>query len=186
LTRLLRRVTWLPAALISGAAVACGTASPGTVVEDLTQRVDAADERRPAAESFSVREASIGGASRRAILARQSSRIVFRVAAPPRARLDAWIAVPEDVWPLASAGMLFRVLIQAESAEGPHQAYAKHLNPYLNWTDRAWHHVDVDLSPFAGQTIRLFLNTNFTPPADHDPNATPGLGLWGEPRIVVR
>lgn len=165
---------------------ACGPA-PGKAVEDLTQRLDAAVERRPAAESFSIVDATIGGVTKRAIRATQSSRVVFSVTVPRDASLETWIGVPEDVWPLASTGMLFRVLIQEPSAEGPYQAYAKHLNPHLNRTDRAWHQVTVDLSRFAGATIRLFLNTNFTPPAESDATGrTAGMGLWGEPRIVAR
>lgn len=167
------------------ALAACGTSA--RVVDDLIPRVSSAVEARPAAESFSTLDATIAGVTRRAILTRGSSRLVFAVAVPERAAFDARIGVPEDVWAIPSSGVLFRVLIQAQHAEGPVQFYAKHLNPNVNRTDREWHDVRVDLSRFAGQTVRLFLNTNFTPPESPDPGGrSAGLGLWSDAKITAR
>ncbi len=160
---------------------------PEAPAYDLLQQFDRALEKRPAPDVFSVVEATIGAATRRAILAKASTRIVFSVDVPQRAELRVSLGVPESVWAMPSEGMLLRILIARGDVEGPMQYYVRHLNPFSNRTDRGWQDVTVDLSAFAGQTIRLFFNTNFTPPAAADPDGPmPGLAVWGGPRILTR
>jgi hypothetical protein len=142
---------------------------------------------RPAPQAFLVRDTSIGGLTHPAILARESTRIVFRADVPPRAALEVSVGVPEEAWPLPSDGVLLRILLARGETEGPMQYYVRHLNPHRNRMDRGWQDVTLDLAPFAGERVRVFLNTNYTPRAGADPGGpTPGLGAWGKPRIVAR
>lgn len=164
-----------------------GCSRPARVATDLLAEVDHAIEKRPAPEVFSITSAAIGGITKRALLARASTRIVFSLTVPDRAELHVSLGVSEDAWKIPSDGILFRILIGDRPENATAQYHARHLNPFLNRLDRGWQDVTIDLSGFAGKTIRLYLNTNFAPRADADPaGPTPGLALWGEPRIVAR
>lgn len=160
---------------------------PSTTAIDLLGEIDRAVERRPAPEVFSITSATIAGVTRRSLLARESTRIVFSITVPSNAELLVSLGVQEDVWRIPSDGILFRVLIGDSPENATVQYHARHLNPFLNRLDRSWQDVRIGLAPFAGKTIRLYLNTNFAPRADANPaSPSPGLALWGEPRIVTR
>jgi hypothetical protein len=187
----MRRVSVVAAlgvlALSTAASSGCTRERSATPATDLLGEIDRAVERRPVPGVFSLTNATISGVTKRALLARESTRIVFSVTVPERAELQVSLAVEEDVWRIPSDGILFRILIGDSPENATAQYYARHLNPHVNRLDRGWQDVTVDLSAFAGKVIRLYLNTNFAPRADADPAApTPGLALWAEPRIVRR
>ena len=56
---------------------------PGPAV-DLVEALPAAREHRPSPEAFTAVEASLGGVSRRSILVKEPSRLVYSVRVPDR------------------------------------------------------------------------------------------------------
>ena len=188
----MRRTRWIvlglaAIALLLAGGVAVGRDRPPTLVHDFVRQFDTAIEIRPAPEAFVVLTATLDGVTRRAIRATDSTRIVFRAAVPPRAELRVSLGVPEDARAMPGDGILLRLLLARGETDGPLQYYVRHLNPHRNRMDRGWQDVTLNLSEFAGDTVRVFLNTNFTPGPDAEPGApTQGLALWGEPRIVAR
>ena len=168
------------------------------VVVDLAAGLAAAKERRPTPDIFSVVTATLADEELRAIQATHpadgpgGSRLKWDVAVPE----DAWFAfsigLMPEAWTTPGDGVLFRVGVSDVSPGGPgyEEVFSAIVNPFGNPGDRRWLHLTVDLSPYAGKTVELILNTNASPPA---PPGTPGaddragdLALWGEPRVIVR
>ncbi len=182
------RQTWL---LIGGAVLALAIwflLSPRgeeTVAVDLVDQFDAAVQKRPTPETFSVVDATIGGERKRAILVKDPSRLVYRVTVPDDGALRFSLGIDESAWSTEGDGVLFRVLVAAGSA--PEEVLNVQLNPYANSGDRGWQPLSVDLSEYSGETIDVYFNTNSSPPSRPPVDDRRGdLALWGEPRIVVQ
>jgi len=116
--------------------------------------------KQPAAPAdLAAGEVDLGGARRRALVTSGASRLSFYVQVPAQAKLALAYASPTP-----SASVLVRVARDGAPAttlfEGPAGG---------RWTDAAW-----DLTPFAGQAVRL------------DFCARGGGVDWGEPRLMVR
>ncbi len=110
--------------------------------------------------SLNVTEVGLGGASRRALAMPANSRLSFYVQVPAQAKLALAYGSRAP-----SASVAVRVARDGGAAlatlyEGPASG---------RWSEGAW-----DLTPFAGQAVRLDL-------------CAPGGGVdWAEPRLVVR
>jgi hypothetical protein len=61
----------------------------------------------------------------------------------------------------------------------------QHVDPRHNANDRGWLPVDVDLSAYAGQTVKLIFNTNTNLPKQPD-NGAYDQSMLGEPAIISR
>ena len=70
--------------------------------------------------------------------------------------------------------------MSVESERGRETVFETKLNPRVSAADRAWHKHSLDLSRFAGQTIRLVLQTNVARRRSGE-YAWAG---WANPRIV--
>jgi hypothetical protein len=170
-------------------------------------------ETRPRGAVFPVKDVTIDGESRRSIVVRTSTRIIWRVvlpaagarrALPPgvsawggwwdamirgRAPEGVWLrtrmALDPEVWTREGDGMLFRVGIREVSPEGPYkEIFQQYLNPYGVPGDRRWAAVSLDLSAEAGQQVEIIFNTNASLPGKSDERND--VGVWGAPGVYLR
>jgi hypothetical protein len=155
---------------------------------DLVTAANAA-EFRPAekkAEMFKVAPQTIGGETKASVFTHASSRLIFSdVTIPDNGRLRAFVAISESAWTQdASDGVLFRFGVD----DGHYQEMLnQHVDPRHNANDRGWLPVDIDLSAYAGQKVKLIFNTNTSLPAPGRPdNGAYDQAIWGEPAIISR
>ncbi|MFN7995017.1 MAG: sulfatase [Bryobacteraceae bacterium] len=98
---------------------------------------------------------------RNAVFVHSPSAIAYEVSIPPAARLDFGMGVTEDRVPVT-----FRI------AAGAREIFSKTLSDVGAWQDAA-----VDLSGFAGQSVKLVLETS---------SAKPGtVALWANPLLTA-
>ena len=156
----------------------------GTMTTDLVDQLSSATQRRPRPETFEVVEATLAGDTRRAVLTRESSRLVYSVTVPNDGELRVGLGLLEEAWTTQGDGVLFRILIGAGA--DPEEVLNLLINPYGNPGDRRWHDITIDLSEYAGETIDIFFNTNASPPMQPPVNDTNGdLAVWA-PAIYAR
>jgi hypothetical protein len=134
---------------------------------------DAADVARVATWALTPRVLSLstsGGGE---------TRLTFPVAVPSRARLRLRAGVNPDFWQ-AFVALPVRLRVSIESAATSTDALAVRRDVFTNPADRAWDDVDLDLSPFAGQTVRIV----FAAEADGWSGAD-GMAGFEDPRLEV-
>jgi hypothetical protein len=137
------------------------------------------------ASMFKVGPETIGGQTRQnVIFSHASSRLIFSdQQIPDNGRLRAWIAVKEEAWTQdASDGVLFRFGVDDGRYE---ELLNQMVDPRHNANDRGWLPVDIDLSAYAGQKVKLIFNTNASLPTKGD-NPAYDFALWGDPAVVTK
>lgn len=159
----------------------------GNVALDLVEQAPAAEFRpgEKKAQMFKVAPQTIAGATKPAIFTHASSRLIFpEVTIPDNGRFRAFLAVNESAWTQdASDGVLFRFGV--DDAGRYEELLNQHVDPRHNANDRGWLPVDIDLSAYAGQKVKLIFNTNTSLPAPSRPdNGAFDQAYWGEPSIV--
>jgi len=184
----MKRPVWLLIGVVLAVGVAWFTlrlGGGGDLRVDLVDQFASAKDKRPNPETFEVVDATLAGDTRRAILARASSRLVYSVLVPDDGELRVGIGLLESAWTTPGDGVLFRILI---AAGGPQEEVLNIVvNPFGNPTARSWHDLSIDLSEYAGETIDLFFNTNASPPSQPPVNDTNGdLAVWGAPGVYAR
>ena len=135
------------------------------------------------AELFKTGPETVSGETKPAIFMHAASRLIFKdITVPDNGRLKAWIAVKEEAWAQeASDGVLFRFGVD----DGIYNELLNQLvDPRHNANDRGWLPVDIDLSAFAGQKVKLIFNTNTSLPGKD--NGAYDFSVWGEPAVVTR
>lgn len=186
----MKRPVWLLIGVVLAVAVAWFALRPGgngNLTADLVELfpTDAVTQRRPNPETFEVVQATIAGDTRPAILAKESSRLVYRVQVPDNGELRVGLGLREEAWTVQGDGVLFRILIGAGGP--PEEVLNLVINPFGNPNDRVWHDISIDLTEYAGETIELYFNTNASPPSRPPVNDTNGdLALWGAPGVYAR
>jgi hypothetical protein len=95
------------------------------------------------------------------------------------ATLRTAAALRPTVWENRSDGVTFNVSV-ADNARVA-EAYSLFVNPRDRLDHRAWIPVDVDLSKYAGRSVRLILETTPGPAG----NPSFDWAMWGHPRIVA-
>ena len=157
----------------------------GAVAIDLYALADAA-EFRPGdkkAQFFKKGPETVSGETKPALFTHAASRLIFSdVTVPDDGRLKAWIAVKEEAWAQeASDGVLFRFGVD----DGSYNELLNQLvDPRHNANDRGWLPVDIDLSAYAGQKVKLIFNTNTSVPGRDNPAYD--FAVWGEPSVITR
>jgi hypothetical protein len=159
-----------------------------TVVRSFVTDLGNAKEPRPGPDAFSAVSATLAGETLEAIHVVGNSRIKWDVTVPD----DAWFAfslgLKEEAWTMKGDGVLF--MIGASDGIQYDELLSLVVNPFGNESDRRWLHLTVDLSPYAGKTVELILNTRASPPPApgtvQQNDANGDLALWGNPRLIVR
>jgi hypothetical protein len=131
----------------------------------------------PVETAFEVGSVTIDGQTKRTILARPFSRIIYTVTVPPDAWLDVDFAMRPDSWDLPGDGAAFRIGV----SEG--RTYDEILNQFVNPKagGRRWFSKHLDLSAYEGRRVSLIFNTDPGPKGGGD--SRNDLAVWGEPRV---
>ena len=145
-----------------------------------------AAEFRPAEKKallFKAGPETVSGETKPALFTHAASRLIFKdITVPDNGRLKAWIAVKEEAWTKDdSDGVLFRFGV----SDGRYDELLNQLvDPRHNANDRGWLPVDIDLSAYAGQKVKLIFNTNTSLPGKDNPAYD--FAVWGEPAVITR
>jgi hypothetical protein len=184
----MKRPIWLLVGVVVAVLIAwflLGRGGGERVSVSLIDQFATAKDKRPAPDTFSLVDATINGDTKRAILVKQTSRIVYTVTVPENGEFKVSLGLLPEAWTIAGDGVLFRVLLGAGAP--PEEILNIQLNPYANPGDRVWRDVSLDLAEYAGETVDLFLNTNNSPPSrPQRDDPTGDLAVWGAPRLVSR
>jgi hypothetical protein len=140
-------------------------------------------EKRPNPDVFSIVDATLNGQAKRAIFVGTASRLTWHETIPNRAWLTVSLGLKPEAWTQPGDGVLFRVGMSTGSRYD--ELLNVLVNPYGNPSDRGWQDISLDLSPYAGQSVDVIFNTNWSAPG-HGDDRRNDLALWGAPRIVVR
>jgi hypothetical protein len=146
-------------------------------------------EFRPAekkATMFKIGPETIAGETKPSVYTHAASRLIYSdVTVPDNGRLRAFIAVSENAWTQdASDGVLFRFGVDDGRYD---ELLNQQVDPRHNANDRGWLPVDIDLSAYAGQKVKLIFNTNTSVPGPGRPdNGSYDQAIWGEPAIISR
>lgn len=151
------------------------------VAVDLLKSLDRARFESPEGmrASFSVITEVINGRSLPALFAHPPSKVSWNLTVPEgRSVLKTGAALRPYVWEGRSDGVQFDIFVTDGTQE---QHVSKLVNPRINFGERAWNELDVDLSPFAGRAVTVRFETSAGPSGD------PGWdwAMWGAPRIVA-
>ena len=106
-----------------------------------------------------------------------STALVYPVWIEPRTTLRADLAVAPEAWEAEGDGVTFSVYVEDEA--GMYLLYSRYVDPKHHDLDRRWLPLQVDLSPYGGQLVRVILVTGSGPAGDrrHD------WAGWGAPRL---
>jgi hypothetical protein len=122
---------------------------------------------------------TIDGRPQRTIFQHPPSRIEYSVQVPRAARFVSSFALAPEVWqPERGDGVRFEVHIAGHGVE--RRVFSQTIDPKNVPSDRRWHDLDLDLTPWAGEVVTLSLSTAPGPNGD-DRYDWAG---WGAPRIT--
>jgi hypothetical protein len=168
----MKRVLWVVAGVVAiGAVIAwlAGRERKELLVLDLATELPHTVRNLPRLDAFSVKDVTIGGMTKRAIVVDESSRLAWHLTVPEDAWLKVSLGVREEAWTAPGRDVGFRVTVYDEPL------LTVTLDPYTVERDRHWQDFRIDLSEYAGETIDIYLKT--------DQGDRPA---WGEPVIVTR
>ncbi len=162
----------------------------GTIVPrriDLLRSFDRA-EKRPAGAVFTTAIVTLGGETQPALDVPAMSRIVFASRLPDHAVLRTAVGLPTEMAAPGGGRALFRIGIADERTYDG--LLSKEID--IGSTPRAWEHVSIDLSDYAGfkwslfyrpreKTWRVIFNTSITRQG-RSADASDRL-FWGTPSI---
>lgn len=129
---------------------------------------------------FVIEPVTVDGVTRRALLARPHSRLIYTVDVPVDAWLETAFAMKPETWDMPGDGAQFRIGI----SDG--RLYEEVLRQYVNPKrgDRRWFSVRLDLSAYEGRQVKLIFNTDPGPPEGTD--RANDLAVWAEPRVYSK
>jgi hypothetical protein len=132
--------------------------------------------------AFDVADVTIGGTTKRSIVAKGETRLTVHATVPKGAVLETSLAMHPDAWDRSGDGVLMFIGISDGRSFGTRASVT--LRPSARAEDRRWRDVSISLEEFAGLTISIVLNTRAGESADaksdHD------VAVWGAPVIVAR
>ena len=152
---------------------------------DLVEAFRAAEKRTPMDPSaaFSIDPQTIQGVTRPAIFAHPPSRIIYHdVKVPPHARLELYLGLKEEAWPKETDGVYFRVGVAL--GDTYKDLVTRNIDPFRVPGDRGWVPVSIDLSEYAGKTVKVIFNTHESLPGAV-PHGMYDFAVFGAPRLVV-
>lgn len=183
-----RRGVWIVVAVVALAVVAIvyfRRANREPVALDLIESFPGAEKRAviPAEEAFSVTDVEINGEKKRAILARASGRLTWKLTVPNDATFRTDLALKPEAWDQDGDGVLF--LIGVSDGRTYEDLLKQHVDPRQAPGDRRWIPITIDLSAYAGEQVSLILNTRASLPGKGDDRRN-DLAVWGAPAVILR
>lgn len=133
----------------------------------------------PEEPALQVRSWLIGIQTRRVLAMRptqrEPARLAYEVAVPHGAVLTFGVGIAPETWGRLGDGVTFKVLV--DGPRGVDTLYERYLNPKARPQERAWQDVRLDLSRYAGETVKVIFVVQAGPWDDprHD------IGGWAEP-----
>jgi hypothetical protein len=106
-----------------------------------------------------------------------STALVFPVKIEPATTFQADLAVAPEAWTLEGDGLAFSLYV--ENNAGMQLVYSSYLDPKHHQQDRRWVPLQVDLSSFGGELVRLILVVGSGPAGDQRYD----WAGWGKPRL---
>jgi hypothetical protein len=169
--------------LVAGVAVYFSTRGPAATAIDLVALfgdTTKAERRSLRENAFATETVTIDGQAKPSILARPAARIIYTVAIPADAWLETSFALKPDVWQKPTDGVQFRIGV----SEG--RTYDELLRQVVvpSRGDTRWFTARLDLSAYAGRTVKVIFNTDPGPPGAR--NADFDESVWGAPRIYTK
>jgi hypothetical protein len=180
-TRLLLVIVVL--VLVAGVAIFFSRRGPAESAIDLVAMF--ADTTRTERRSnhdnaFATETVTIDGQAKPSIVARPAARIIYTVAVPADAWLETSFALKPEVWQQKTDGAQFRIGV----SEG--RTYDELLRQVVvpSRGDTRWFTARLDLSVYAGRTVKVIFNTDPGPPGSRSVDFDEA--VWGAPRIYVK
>ena len=164
--------------VLAGTACRQPTSSPRAAAIDLIRELPAA-EKRPSAATFEVAVHESAGVARPSVVSAVPSRLIATLRFPPRASLDAYLAVRSR--PGADPTVGVRIGVSDD------RIYEGLAHVILSASASGWTPVSVDLSRYAGRKWSLFYRPDshdwrLVLSADAKGPAPPDV-VWGQPAI---
>lgn len=151
------------------------------IAYDFLERLDTANRGYPHTPDLIRRSALvIDGVPRGVIFQHPPAAIEYDLVMPAHAKLSLGLALAPEVWVLGKGdGATFEVLLQ-ETSGTTNRLLSEYVDPKNLPAQRTWHEREIDLSPWAGQTVTITFATGPGPNGDDRYD----WAVWGEPRIV--
>lgn len=113
------------------------------------------------------------------LFAHPPSQIIYTVQVPANARLDFSLALSPEVWKLGNGdGVQFDIYVSNDRVR--QNVFSQYIDPKNVPADRRWYDSEVDISPWAGETVTVTFSTGCGPNDD----CRYDWAGWGQPRIV--
>lgn len=121
----------------------------------------------------------VNHSSKPALFMHPNANAEYLVTVQPKTKFVSHVALLPEAWEQNTSGVEFMLLVQAETGQGIQKKVFIH--PYKHKHQRAWNSLTLDLSPFAGQTVKLTLSTRVPSLT----SAAYAWAVWGEPCLVT-
>lgn len=149
---------------------------------ELTRLFDKAERKTPHPNTIYFDPyCTIGFEQYSAIVFGARAKITFDIELPENPILETAIAVPQNLWN-ACDGVNFTVAINHSCGCGDEVIFKKHIDPMHNKSDRRWHDVEVDLSSFSNQKVRLVL---YCEPVGDNTTDWADWTAWADPVVIA-
>lgn len=168
-------------ALVTVAAPSCDSSRAARPIADLIEQLPVA-KKQPADTAFEVAEVTLGGITKRSIVARDQTRLTSHVTVPEHARFRVSVGVDPRAWSDPGHGVLFLVGVSDGQVYQTKRSVA--VDPFTRANDRRWHDLDISLEEFAGLTVNIVLNTRRAGEAGAAADRLSA--VWGTPVVIVR
>ena len=106
-----------------------------------------------------------------------TTALVFPVKIEPATTFQADLAVAPEAWAHEGDGLTFSLYVEDDA--GLQLVYSRYVDPKHHQQDKRWVPMQVNLSPFGGELVRLILVVGSGPAGDQRYD----WAGWGEPRL---
>lgn len=149
---------------------------------DLTSMFSQAQKSTPISDPkgvfYTIESLNLAGTSRKAIFQHPPSTVTYSIKVPKgRPVFRAGLGMMPDSWDKGGDGVEFAVAVEAKWEQ--RELFRRYIDPKADSALRRWNDIEVDLSAYAGQEVKLFLITG--PGPKGDPHYD--WAVWGAPRI---
>lgn len=144
---------------------------------DLISAIGTAQTQPDISQAISMAKWNVGGIEQSVLFEHPTTEIKYNLSLTKSSSFHSSIAMDPNSWNKEGDGVLFQVLVEDNTKQTI--LFSRYLDPKHNLSDQKWVSVDVDLSQYVGQTIKLVLKTSPGPAGN---NFYDWAG-WGDPLI---